>query len=171
MMMPKTQKASHSTTRTTTSSSWGLFARQSEKISIREFRAPREHQAMTLRQRGTSAATGADTVESRGHEGGAKQRTGEAERADFIPQLGQPDHSILFPMLALTGLAALSVRGFWKLLNSPGASVGDDLSSHYSEISTFTAALRSGSFDLWFDRTQMGYPLLMTCMLAATKSA
>ena len=40
--------------------------------------------------------------------------------------------------------------------------MGDDLSSHFSEIATFSAAIRSGSWDLWYDRVQGGYPLLMT---------
>lgn len=118
---------------------------------------------MTLRQRSSaaSAAGPAGAAEERGP--GVSKRSVEEGEKELIPHLGQPDNSALFPVLALAGLAALSVKGFWKLLHSPGASVGDDLSSHYSEISTFSAALRSGSFDLWFDRTQMGYPLLMTC--------
>jgi hypothetical protein len=119
---------------------------------------------MTLRQRGITASPAgpAGAAEARGHGCAAKRGAEEGDK-ELIPNLGQPEHSALFPLLALAGLAALSVKGFWKLLHSPGASVGDDLSSHYSEISTFSAALRSGSFDLWFDRTQMGYPLLMTC--------
>ena len=91
---------------------------------------------------------------------GASRR--EGEREDLLPAV-DPAHSALFPALALAVLAAVTVRtGFWKLLTTPGASVGDDLSSHFSEIATFAAALRSGSWDLWFDRTQGGYPLLMT---------
>ena len=83
------------------------------------------------------------------------------EDDDALPAL-HPDSSILFPALALAILGAASVQGFWKLMHSPGASVGDDLSSHFSEIATFAGALRSASWDLWFDRVQMGYPLLMT---------
>jgi hypothetical protein len=85
----------------------------------------------------------------------------KVEDDGVLPTL-HPDSSILFPALALAILGAASVQGFWKLMHSPGASVGDDLSSHFSEIATFAGALRSASWDLWFDRVQMGYPLLMT---------
>jgi len=113
-----------------------------------------------LRQRQVATAGAGDAGAGRGAGAEARGAGGE-EDADGLPAL-HPDTSILFPALALAVLAGASVRGFWKLLHSPGASVGDDLSSHFSEIATFVAALRSASWDLWFDRVQGGYPLLMT---------
>ncbi|EKX50653.1 hypothetical protein GUITHDRAFT_135269 [Guillardia theta CCMP2712] len=70
--------------------------------------------------------------------------------------------SVLVPFIAILGSSALALRGFWSVLSSPGCTVGDDLSSHFAEISFFAQSIRHGRLDFWFDQVQLGYPLFMT---------
>ena len=85
---------------------------------------------MSLRQRTTISGVG-------GLGGGgapadvSKGPKGEEEEHDDLPRM-HPDTSDLFPVVGLAILAVMSYRGFQKILHSPGASVGDDLSSHFS---------------------------------------
>ena len=67
------------------------------------------------------------------------------------------ESSALVPALVLPGLVAIAARGIWSILSTPGAPVGDDLSSHFAEITFFARSLRAGDLNLWFTDAQLGF--------------
>jgi hypothetical protein len=61
--------------------------------------------------------------------------------------------------LAAAGVALLAA-GIPQYLG-PGASYGDDSSSHFAEILRVADLLSAGHSDFWFDQTNLGYPLFL----------
>jgi hypothetical protein len=74
---------------------------------------------------------------------------------------------------------AVVAAGFPQYV-APGASYGNDSSSHFAEILAVADLLSAGQTDFWFDQTNLGYPLflayqpapslLMGALVALTRS-
>ena len=97
------------------------------------------------------AAADADGGVDDGREGSS----GSDDRTDW-PEF-RIESSVMVPVLVSAGLVGIAWRGIRQILMTPGAPVGDDLSSHFAEISFFARSLRAGDPNLWFADAQLGY--------------
>lgn len=156
----------------------GLAQAASPRTDANERRVPARLRAQLFRlgnrlvamHKRSSAAGGGGTegdkiIDSDGGEEGIASRSaavrapafGDAASAegDDWPEF-RIESSALVPALVLPGLVAIAARGIWSILSTPGAPVGDDLSSHFAEITFFARSLRAGDLNLWFTDAQLG---------------
>lgn len=71
-----------------------------------------------------------------------------------------PDLTPRIAALILAFCVAATCTGALRYLR-PGVPFGNDLSSHYAEITFIAKVLQSGETDFWFDQVNLGYPLFL----------